>query len=404
MTTDPRRRSRRRRAGGVAKPKPTAKPQESSPSPERAAERAAELARTPFVAVQIQTTGIHPGTAHIVTVDAVVYTAAGEPDAQFHAVINPGCDPGPQHLHGLSPAEVAAGKQFGSILKSLGKLIDGRTLITHNAPMVWGFVHKEARRAMATAARNNRNRSRTKNRRRQRVGHVPRPVSIVDTLATARRRGLVLPDTRVRTVARAMGIACEPATATLARARQPEAETTRAETQLIADMFFSTRDQLFAAAKPEDLAADRFGLQRSRIRVDAAAATPKFVNPGVFTDELVAGMQVVVAPEVEVDPDELIQTIVDHDLSYSEKVTRQTSLVVCNDAPDVARLTGKAMHATRKGIPLLADQEFLELVATTPVTPGELAPPPESSPVLRSITQRNPKRPKKNSRRRASGS
>lgn len=407
MTTDPRRRSRRRRSGGAAhKPQSQSQSQPQPQSPaatpkprEVSQERAEELARTPFVAVTVKTTGIHPSTAQLVVIDAVVLTASGEPDSDFHAVLSVPDDPGPKHMHGLSREEIADGKSFSSVLKALGKTIDGRTMITHNVPLVWGFIHKEARRAMTAAARANRRRgSRGKPRRRQRVGHVPRPVGIVDMLATARRRGVDLPDTRIRTVARMLGVECEPATATVERARQPEFDVTRAETLLVADMFFRDPDHV-VVVKPDELQPDRFGLQRSSIRVAAANATPKFHNPGVFAGTLVQGMQIVVAPEITADPDDIIRAITTHDLSYSEKVTRQTSLVVCNKQNN---LSGKAMHAARKGVPLMADDEFLTLVSTTQITPGEPTPPPETSPVLRSITGRSTRQPRKKGSRRVS--
>ena len=58
-------------------------------------------------------------------------------------------------------------------------------------------------------------------------------------------------------------------------------------------------------------------------------------------------------------------------LVYVEKLSRETSLVVCNQRED---LLGKAMHADRKGIPLVTDEEFLEL--TEDVSPA-LADAPE---------------------------
>jgi len=133
--------------------------------------------------------------------------------------------------------------------------------------------------------------------------------------------------------------------------------------------------------------------------VAAANATPKFHNPGVFAGTLVQGMQIVVAPEITADPDDIIRAITTHDLSYSEKVTRQTSLVVCNKRNN---LSGKAMHAARKGVPLMTDDEFLTLITTTQITPGEPTPPPETSPVLRSITGRSTRQPRKKGSRRVS--
>lgn len=121
MTTDPRRRSRRRRSGGAAhKPQSQSQPQPQSPAAtpkprEVSQERAEELARTPFVAVTVKTTGIHPSTAQLVVIDAVVLTASGEPDSDFHAVLSVPDDPGPKHMHGLSREEIADGKSLSLI-------------------------------------------------------------------------------------------------------------------------------------------------------------------------------------------------------------------------------------------------------------------------------------------------
>ena len=70
-------------------------------------------------------------------------------------------------------------------------------------------------------------------------------------------------------------------------------------------------------------------------------------------------MEVVVAPEIVMDPNVIIEACLREDLAYSEKLTRQTSVVVCNQTRDI---DGKAMHAQRKGIPLLSDVAFMRQV------------------------------------------
>src|SRR5699024_9365576 len=198
--------------------------------------------------------------------------------------------------------------------------------------------------------------------RRQRVGHIPRPVSIVDTLASARRQGVVLDDVRIRGVAHALGLDTPPAVATTERAGVPPEQLCRESTRLVADLHFTLRGRgELATQTPDNLRADRFGLQRSHIRVQAQEEKPTLINPGVYQPgtSLVAGMEVVVAPEIEMDPDIIIQAAVDAGLSYSEKLTRQTSVVVCNQTRDI---DGKAMHAQRKNIPLLSDVAFLQAV------------------------------------------
>ncbi|MDH4659095.1 MAG: DNA polymerase III subunit epsilon [Corynebacterium pyruviciproducens] len=311
--------------------------------------------RDPYVALSIQTTGLHPSTARIVTIDAVTFTADGEPVDSFFTVVNPVKDPGPRHLHGVPRAEIEAAKPYGHFLKTLCTLLDGRTLIAHNAPQTWGFIVSESKRTLKARRR------KRGGRRRRGVGHVPRPVAVVDTLGAARRESIFVTDTRLRSLAHQLGYDVSE-NASTSRAAQPAAELTREDTLLVARLYFERFRNTKAVSDPRDLKADRFGLQRSLIRVDAAAAARKD-NPGQFQGNLKPGMEVVVAPEIARDPDDIIHAVVDHELAYSEKVTRTTSLVVCNEK---IPKRGKGMHAHRKGIPLVTDEEFMRLASMNP--------------------------------------
>ena len=327
----------------------------------RASAREEALAAFPYVALTIQTTGIHPSTGCLLTVDALTFNAAGEIGQEFHAVINPGADPGPRHLHGLSVEEIQAGQSFSMLLKPLDRLIDGRTLIVHDTPYTWGFIVSEARRAMTAAARQNRtrNRNRGKGRRRRfKVGHVPTPVAIMDTLATARRQSVWGTDIRLAAVARDTGLSASDPTASVERAQRTEKDTSREATRLLVDLYRAQSAGPLSSAAPDDLRADRFGLQRSHVRVDAAEAPRQHHNPGPYVPgkELIRGMEIVVAPEITEDPDTIIAALAREELNYSEKLTRETSLVVCNITTD---LVGKPMHAHRKNIPLMSDTAFL---------------------------------------------
>lgn len=325
-------------------------------------ERRAGVSAYPFAAVTIQTTGIHPSTGRMVAIDIVTCNAEGDPGETFHAVFNPQGDPGPQHQHGLTRAEIADGQRFSSVLKTLDRLLDDREIITHDAPYTWGFIVSEARRAMTAAARHNRSRSRGRGRgrrRRQKVGHVPAPKGIVDTLATARRQAIKLDDTRLGSVARHCGVLVPSPVATPERMAVAESQTSRRDSETLIKLWKQQRDNGPTAHRlPDDLRPDRFGLQRSAVRVDAAEAPRMHTNPGRYEPgkELRRGMEFVVAPEISMDPNDIIQPAVQAELNYCEKLSRETSVVVCNQTTD---LTGKAMHAQRKGIPLLSDAAFI---------------------------------------------
>ncbi|MDO5077724.1 exonuclease domain-containing protein [Corynebacterium sp.] len=328
----------------------------------REAARARAIARAPYVAVTVQTSGIHPSTSRIVAIDAVTFSEDGTTVDEFHAVVNTDSDPGPKHLHGLTPEDVAEGKRMEQLIRALDRLLDGRTLVVHHGPRTWGFLVSETRRALKQ--QRSRGRSRNRNRRgrrpRRNTGHIPKPASIVDTLASVRRRDIALPDTRLRAVAHRMGCGPDDAAASISRAQQDPASVAREETLLLVRLFLLLREGELTERDPAEMRADRFGLQRSNVRTDAPDIARRFTNPGVYIpgNQLIEGMEVVVTPEIRMDPNTVISAAVDANLAYSEKLTRTTSVVVCNHSEN---LRGKAMHAQRKGIPLVSDAEFLQL-------------------------------------------
>ncbi|MDC7117677.1 exonuclease domain-containing protein [Corynebacterium amycolatum] len=325
----------------------------------------------PYAIVSIQATGIHPKTSRLVSLGVSTADSSGNIVDTWHVVINPTEDPGPTHLHGLEPADFEGAPKFGVIQAKLAHALDGRTLVAHNAPLVWGFIVAEAKRARRQAnrersARNKRGRRRT----RTRVARIPAPARIADTLETARRQGKRLDDARLRAVARAYGLDVPSPEASIARISVPERVRTLDDVTTTLALFRAQGGLDEGATlnmyTPDQLREDIVGLQRSAVRVDAMEAPRPVENPGRYTPgrKLAEGMEFVVAPEVSLDPDELIAAGVRAGLAYSEKVTRESSVLVCNRPADVTpdQLTGKAMHAHRKDIPIVSDEAFLRLV------------------------------------------
>lgn len=407
----------------------------------------------PMVAVVLRTTNIHPSTGRMLALDAAFFDADGLPVSNWQRVFNTDADPGPLHLFGLTPDAFRAAPRFSSTLRQIDRVIDGRVLIVHDTATTWGFIAQEARRTVRSASAKNR-----RQRRRRHNGHVPRPVSIIDTQATARRQGLPITETRLRGIAAAYNLVDNtlPATTVLDMDSSPDAYTTlpgvgapaserrrnidplqllQADAVLVGELAMEQLERagiepINAAAfalrdarerrrddhrrnedggdihhsdengvdendndrrstddaptplvwadddawdtvdkrDPHDLRADRVGLQRSAIRIDAALAPVIAPNPGVWSpgQKLKRGMVVTVAPEVDMNPDDLIEAAVRAGLTYSEKLTRETSLVVFNGTGhglehDGVPHEGRALHAHRKGIPLVRDTEFMRL-------------------------------------------
>ena len=401
----------------------------------------------PMVAVVLRTTNIHPSTGRMLALDAAFFDADGLPVSNWQRVFNTDADPGPLYLFGLTPDAFRTAPRFSSTLRQIDRVIDGRVLIVHDTATTWGFIAQEARRTVRSASAKNR-----RQRRRRHNGHVPRPVSIIDTQATARRQGLPIAETRLRDIAAAYNLVDDtlPATTVLDMDSSPDAYTTlpgvgaeaserrrsidplqllQADAVLVGELAMEQLDRAgiepinaatFALHEarerrgddrgdetgvgkndsnenrvdrrsaddaptplvwadddawdnvdkrdPHDLRADRVGLQRSAIRIDAALAPVIAPNPGVWSpgQKLKRGMVFTVAPEVDMNPDDLIEAAVRAGLTYSEKLTRETSLVVFNGTGhglehDGAPHEGRALHAHRKGIPLVRDTEFMRL-------------------------------------------
>ncbi|MFC3849343.1 DNA polymerase III subunit epsilon [Corynebacterium hansenii] len=320
----------------------------------------------PYVAAVVKSTGIHPKSARMVSLGLAEFSADGEIGRTWHGVFTIGEDPGPVHLHGLEPDDLEGAPRFGTVLGTVGEFLDGRELVTHDLPRTWGFIVEEAKRARRHANRANRGR-RGRGRGRVRAGRIPAPAAVTDTLVTARRQSVELPDTRLRGVARAYGLDAPSPVASVENIGVPERERTMGDVELLVELWRAQRERGgFATWPTEELRADHVGLQRSSVRVDAMEAPRPTANPGKYRPggKLKAGMEFAIAPELASPADDIIGAGVAAGLAYSEKVTRETSVLVCNRPADVTpeELVGKAMHAHRKEIPLVSDTAFLRLL------------------------------------------
>ena len=94
----------------------------------------------PYVAATVLSTGIHPATSRMVGLHMATYSPDGEVVDTYFCVFNPGDNPGPRHLHSLTPEDIEQGVGFETQLRQICAFIDGRTLIVHNSTRDWGFI------------------------------------------------------------------------------------------------------------------------------------------------------------------------------------------------------------------------------------------------------------------------
>lgn len=359
----------------------------------------------------------------------------GLPVSTWQRVFNTDADPGPLHLFGLEPDEFRSAPRFSATLRQLDRVIDGRMLIVHDTPTTWGFIAQEARRTVRSASAKNRRQRKRRHSghvprpvaiidtqatgRRQglpitdtRLRGIAATYNLVDdslptttvldmdsspdaytTLpgvgahASGRRRDI---DPRQLLTADAILLG-ELAMAQLDRAGIEPANAAAYALEELTDRqtpnhtndhpapLVWARDEAWKNVdkrEPHHLRADRVGLQHSVIRIEAALAPEVTPNPGVWSpgQRLKRGMVFTVAPEIDMNPDDVIEAGLHAGLTYSEKLTRETSLVVFNGTGhgplhDRVPHEGRALHAHRKGIPLVRDTELIRLARHAANTP-----------------------------------
>ena len=89
-----------------------------------------------FVVVDVETSGFDPAAARVLSLAALTITADGSIENSMYTLLNPGVDPGPTNIHGLTPAMLAGQPCFADIAEDLAPLLRGRILVAHNVGLL----------------------------------------------------------------------------------------------------------------------------------------------------------------------------------------------------------------------------------------------------------------------------
>lgn len=101
-----------------------------------------------FAVVDVETTGFSPECERIVEVAVVTLAPSGEEVGAFCTLIDPGCDPGPTHVHGISAEMLDGAPTFAGIHPFLADQLSGRVIVGHNVDRFdMAFLEAECRRA-----------------------------------------------------------------------------------------------------------------------------------------------------------------------------------------------------------------------------------------------------------------
>jgi DNA polymerase III epsilon subunit family exonuclease len=101
----------------------------------------------PFAVVDVETTGLDPGTDRIVEVAVVRCDATGRVVSEWSSLVQPDRDPGPTGVHGITADDLSTAPRFADLAAELGSLLDGTVVTAHNLAFDARFLHEEWRRS-----------------------------------------------------------------------------------------------------------------------------------------------------------------------------------------------------------------------------------------------------------------
>ncbi|MEE1828011.1 DEDDh family exonuclease [Streptomyces sp. BE20] len=285
--------------------------------------------------VDVETSGLRPGQHRVLSVAVVTVDAQGRQTGEFSTLLDPGVDPGPVDIHGLTAERLRGAPTFERVAGRIAELLEGRVMVAHNAQFDYDFLSHEFALARSWL-----------------------PVSRrLCTLALNRRIETPTDDLRLGTLAAHYGVV------------QRRAHDALDDTRVLAGIL---RGSLVEAARlgvPLPLVACP-PRRTSEFRPRIPKTPCGYRNPGRWAagGPLVQGMKVAVTGETVTAREELVARAVAAGLNVMTSVSRHTSVLVANAGPDGAA-SAKARRAAAEGVPLVDEAAFLALLAE--VRPGQ---------------------------------
>jgi DNA polymerase-3 subunit epsilon len=282
--------------------------------------------------VDVETTGLVPRRDRVLSVAVVTLGPDGEQTGEFSTLLDPGCDPGPVHVHGLTAERLRGAPSFAQVAERIGALLEGRVLVAHNAQFDYDFLAHEFARA------------------RLRLPVARR----LCTLALNRRVDPPTDDLRLGTLAAHYGV------------QQLKAHDALDDTRVLAGVLRASLRQAARLDLPLPLVTCP-PRQDSQFAPKPPKTACAFRNPGRLTPDgpLMQGMKVAVTGETRTARADLVLRGVAAGLNMMGSVSRHTSVLVTNDS---AADSAKARRARAEGVPVIDESAFLRLLGD--VRPG----------------------------------
>jgi DNA polymerase-3 subunit epsilon len=289
-----------------------------------------------WAVIDVETSGFRPGQARVISLAVLGLDVDGRVEQSVVSLLNPGVDPGPTHVHGLTAAMLEDQPQFGDVVGDVVEVLRGRTLVAHNVAFDYAFLAAEAELAGAAL-----------------------PVdSVMCTVELARRLNLGIDNLRLETLAAHWGVT------------QQRPHDAFDDALVLTGVLASALER----AREHDIWLPVHPVARRRwpngrvthdelrpLKALASRMPCPYLNPGPYVRgrPLVQGMRVALAAEIRRTHEELVERILHAGLAYTDAVDRETSLVVCNDATPGQ---GKGYQARQLGVPMVSDAQFMDSV------------------------------------------
>lgn len=102
------------------------------------------LAATCFAVFDVETTGLSPAHGdRVVEISIALVRGDGEWLDELTTLVQPGRDPGPTHVHGLTAADLVDAPTFPEIAGDVSRIMEGAVLVGHNVHFDLRFLRSE---------------------------------------------------------------------------------------------------------------------------------------------------------------------------------------------------------------------------------------------------------------------
>ncbi|MFE4832103.1 TerD family protein [Streptomyces sp. NPDC056672] len=282
--------------------------------------------------VDVETSGLIARRDRVLSVAVITIGPDGEQTGEFSTLLNPGCDPGPVEVHGLTVERLQGAPTFDLVAGRIGAMLQDRVLVAHNAQFDYDFLAYEFARARMWL-----------------------PVSQrLCTLALNRQVDPPTEDMKLGTLAAHYGVP------------QQRAHDALDDTRVLAGILQASLREAARLDLPLPLVTCP-----PRAESQFTPKPPKtpctYRNPGrmIPGGPLQQGMKVAITGETAHARAELVGRAVAAGLNMMTSVSRHTSVLVTNEP---ASGSAKARRALAEGVTVIDEHTFLRLLAD--IRPG----------------------------------